>query len=78
VKEVLIATTGSGTKAQYPKAMTGVFRLAQRNGATATNFEFNITVTFDPVHTQVANNVFKTGSQTVQDISAELTQKGYQ
>jgi len=77
VKEVLIASNGAGTKAQYPKAMTGIFRLAQRVNTNGTNFEFNLTVTFDPVHTQVANNAFKTGMAAANDISAELTQQGY-
>jgi hypothetical protein len=51
-KEVLISTSGAGTKAQYPTAMTGVYRLAQRVNTLGTNFEFNLTLSFDPVHTR--------------------------
>jgi hypothetical protein len=44
---------------------------------TPTNFEFNLTLTFDAIHTQSANNAFKNGATTVNDLAAELDALGY-
>jgi hypothetical protein len=65
------------TFANYPKTLTGVFRAATNTGVIAYNDEINFVLTFDAIHTQIANNTFRSGATTANDISAELTVKGY-
>jgi hypothetical protein len=72
-----LGTNGSPTIGNFPKTLNGIIREAQLIGPIATNFEFNLTLTFDAFHTQAANNAFKTGLATINDISSELSALGY-
>jgi len=67
----------TGVIANYPKTLTGTYRAATNTGSLAFNDEINFVLTFDALHTQAANNVFKSGATTSNDINAELTAKGY-
>jgi hypothetical protein len=72
-----LSNNGVPTIGNFPKHLSGIFREAQFVSGTATNFEFNLTLTFDSVHTLAANNGFKNGAATLADISSELTALGY-
>jgi hypothetical protein len=72
-----LGTNGIPTIGNFPKTLSGIIREAQFVAATPTNFEFNLTLTFDSLHTLAANNGFKTGLTTLNDISNELTALGY-
>jgi hypothetical protein len=72
-----LSTNGVPTIGNFPKFLNGIIREAQLAGATATNFEFNLTLTFDALHTVAANNGFKNGLTTLNDISNELAALGF-
>lgn len=78
-KEATLTLSNNGvpTIGNFPKVLTGIFREAQFVSNTPTNFEFNLTLTFDAIHTQSANNAFKNGATTVNDLAAELDALGY-
>ena len=71
----LILTTG-GAVENYPRTLTGLFREVQFIGIPSV-YELNFTLSFDPVHTQIANNAFQSGADTVSAIQNELMQKGF-
>jgi hypothetical protein len=71
-----LANNGVPTLGNFPKVLTGILRETQLIG-TPTNFEFNLTLSFDTVRTQSANNGFKNGATTLTDITSELTALGY-
>ena len=72
-----LSSGGLPTTGNFPKTLSGILRQAQFVGGTATNFEFNLTLSFDALHTQAANNGFKNGLATVADIGNELSALGY-
>lgn len=75
--EKALALSSLPTTGNFPRTLTGIFRLAQFVANTPTNFELNFTLTFDMLHTLSANNSFKNGATTFADIGAELTALGY-
>ena len=76
-RTLTLSSGGLGTTGNFPKFLNGIVRVTQFVAATPTNFEFNFTLTFDALHTQAANNAFKNGVTTLNDISAELAALGY-
>jgi hypothetical protein len=72
-----LSNNGAPTIGNFPKHLSGIIREAQFVSGTPTNFEFNLTLTFDSVHTLAANNGFKNGAATLTDISNELSAIGY-
>ena len=76
-KSLTLANTGVPTLGNFPKTLGGILRGSQLNGALATNFEVDFTLAFDAIHTQTANNGFKSGLATATEISAELDALGY-
>lgn len=78
-KETSLTLSNNGVPSvkAFPKTLVGVLRQAQLVSPLAATFEFNFTLTFDPIHTVAANNLFKNGATTFTDIGAELTALGY-
>jgi hypothetical protein len=74
---LLLSNAGGPATGNFPKTLSGTLRQAQFAGGIATNFEFNVTLAFDPIHTQVANNGFKDGLATTTDIQSELIALGF-
>jgi hypothetical protein len=72
-----LSTNVAPTIGNFPKTLTGILREAQLIGTIATNFEINLTLTFDALHTVAANNGFKDGVTTLNDLRNELTALGY-
>jgi hypothetical protein len=71
----MLTSTG-GAVDNFPRTLSGSFREVQLFGISSI-YEVNLTLSFDPVHTQIANNTFQSGLQTAATIQSELAQKGY-
>ena len=74
---VQLSTNGGGTVGNFPKTLSGFYRVVQKIGSTISLFELNYALTFDAAHTQLANNGLKDGVATVTDLQNELSVKGF-
>lgn len=77
-KSLLVANLGGNQLANYPKTLTGFYRLTTFVAGNANDVSIDFALTFQAIPTQIANNQFKTGQQTRDDIIAQLTQKGFE
>jgi hypothetical protein len=74
---LVLSNAGTPVTGTFPRTLSGILREAQLAGGLGTNFELNLSLAFDPVHTQSANNGFKSGLATITDIQNELSALGY-
>ena len=75
-KPLLLSNEVGAPTANYPRTMSGFVRVAQLVNIPSI-YELNLTLGFDPVHTQIGNNAVESGQDVVLSIRNELTQKGY-
>jgi len=75
-KPLLLSSQSGTTPSNFPKTLTGFFREAQHFSISSV-YEFNFTLSFDPVHTQIGNAAFQTGANVADTIQGELAQKGF-
>jgi hypothetical protein len=75
-KPLALSSQPAAPTSNYPRTLAGFLRVVQSIQISSI-YELNLTLAFDPVHTQIGNDGFQSGQQEVLTIASELAQKGF-